>query len=460
MSSKSPRYQGCQVLSVTPTGRRVWRFNISKNDVALGGEETTAGSAQPKKRAAAADWQALVRPQLNIAWLPAQSVFVRAVSLPTSDPAELPALVEFQLEKISPLPVNQIVWTVLSKAHPDGQQQTALVIVAARSAVEEFLDREVTAGFTANQLDFPLVRQWTGLDPRDDGLWLLFDATTAAPLCLACWYIGGVWRDVTLLHLPPGEAMAPALIAQLGQLAWAGEMDGWLKQLPVTHLAAEVEIANVIVPALHDWSGHPVETMPPTDPAALATESARALRQQPASSLVPSDWAAAQRQKFIDRLWITGLGALGLAYVFVLSVFLITLHVRKFQRDDLRSEVSAMGINYTNTLQLKAQVSILEDQVALRFAALDAWRAVVNALPPELTLTQLDFQRGQTLVVAGTVSPDATPEVTQFNSDLKKSEVNGQALFANVKPAKIETRPGAPTSTWSFEAELRRNNTP
>jgi hypothetical protein len=203
-----------------------------------------------------------------------------------------------------------------------------------------------------------------------------------------------------------------------------------------------------------------VETIKTPNPETLATASARALRHPPAASLVPTDWATTQRQKFIDRLWMNGLGALGLAYVFGLAVFLIALNVRKYQRDELRSEVTAMGINYTNTLQLKAQVSVLEEQVALRFAALDAWRAVVNALPPELTLTQLDLQRGHTLVVAGKVSPESTTEVTEFNSELRRSEANGQVLFANVKPAKIETRPGAPESTWSFEAELRRSATP
>ncbi len=460
MRAKAPRYQGGQVLSVTSTGRRIWRFHLSKQEVALAGETQPEPGAKPPKRTAAQDWQALVQPQLNIAWLPANSVFVRAVQLPGADPAELRTMVEFQIDKISPLPVNQIVWTAVGLAHPDEQQQTALVTVAARAAVEEFLDAQVPKGFTADQLDFPLTRWWRGLKPTEDGVWLLFEPADDRWLCLAGWFVGGVWWDVTLMHLPAGESALPALLTQLGQIAWAGEMEGWLKAVPGVWLGATESVASTVSAGLTEWSGRPVKTLPPPEASVLAMESARALRQPASSTLMPAEWALTQRQKFIDRLWLNGLGALGVAYLIFLFGFLIWLNFRKYQLDDLRSEVAAMGINYTNTLQLKAQVSILEEQVALRYAALDAWQAVVNALPAELTLTQLDFQRGRTLQLAGTVTPESTSEVTQFNSELKRAQINGQPLFANVRPAQIQSQPGAQSARWSFEAELRRNETP
>lgn len=149
-----------------------------------------------------------------------------------------------------------------------------------------------------------------------------------------------------------------------------------------------------------------------------------------------------------------------MAYLVFLFLFLVTLNVRKYQRDELKSEVATLGLNYTNTLQLKAQVGVLQEQVALRFAALDAWRAAVELLPASATLTQLDFQKGHTLALSGTVPPDSTSDITRFNSDLRKSRVSGQPLFANVKAAQFNTRPGAPATTWSFEAELRRSDTP
>ncbi|MEN9735211.1 MAG: Type pilus assembly protein PilM, partial [Verrucomicrobiota bacterium] len=175
MKSASPRHHSCQVRSTSPSGRHVWTFQLSKNALTPAGETILPASAQAQKITASQDWKSLVQPQLNIAWLPADSVFIRAIQLPSGEPAELPAMVEFQLEKISPLPLNQIVWTALGVPHPDGAQQTAVVTVANRTAVEEFLNAEVASGFTPDRLDLPLLRWWSQLRPEDSGIWILLE---------------------------------------------------------------------------------------------------------------------------------------------------------------------------------------------------------------------------------------------------------------------------------------------
>ena len=48
-------------------------------------------------------------------------------------------MVEFQLERLSPLPITQIVWTVETLSSAPGEPLTAVVTIASRTAVEEFL---------------------------------------------------------------------------------------------------------------------------------------------------------------------------------------------------------------------------------------------------------------------------------------------------------------------------------
>lgn len=462
MKPRPKRYQSCAVLATSPLGRRVWQFDVSRNRLKPSGELRFEPGKPLPKRVRTSDWQALFQPALRVAWLPTELAFVRAVQLPSGDPAELGSLVEFQLDKISPLPVAQVVWTAYGLPHPDGRQQTALVILAARSGVEEFLNRQVADGFVVQQMDLPLVQAWRALRPSGNGLWLLFETSGERRFCLAGWFVGGVWRDVSLLSVAAGPAGAPTLAAQLGQAAWAGEMDGWLTEVPPVHVVADPAVAAEMEPVLVSWSGQPMHRELPQPMAVLAMASATAsvTPPPPPASLVPVEWSDDQRQKSVDRLWMGGLGALAIAYVVLLFLFLIVLHIRKYQRDELRSEVATLGLNYTNTLQLKAQVGVLQEQVALKFAALEAWRAAVNLLPASATLTQLDFQKGHTLALSGTVPPDSTPDITKFNSDLQKFEVSGKPLFANVKVTQFSTRPGAATTTWSFDAELRRTETP
>lgn len=456
MSAKSPRYQGCNVLAVSADGRRLWQFAVSKEKAVPAGDLTVEAGKPLPKAAVARDWRQLVKPKLNLAWLPLEHVFIRAVQLPAASAAELPGMVEFQLERLSPLPPAQVVWTVEAVPHAEGTQQTALVVIASRTAVEEYLGLLEQGGYIADQLELPLLRELKALRPDGDGLWILVEPSSAGSNLLVGWFVGGVWQEVGLLRLTSGGAGAAQLIELLTQNAWGGELNGWLKTLPEVHLVASPEAAAELEGLLRDWSGRPVATQPRRPLAELAELGAQHHLAPAASSLVPPDVSKRRRDQFIDALWMKGLGAAGMAYLAFVFLYMIALKVQEYRFDNTRDEANAMAQSYTNTLQLKAQVAVLQDQVGLRFMALDSWRAAVENLPETVTLSQLDFARGRTLELAGTVADESKNDVTKFNSDLKKVEVNGQPLFSKVDAATITTQPGAPVARWSFKAELKR----
>ena len=89
------------------------------------------------------DWQSLLWPRLNVAWLPLDKVFIRALQLPSSDPAEVASMVELQLEKLSPLPVTHLVWSYYMMPRPENAPaetlQNVIVVFALRTYVEELV---------------------------------------------------------------------------------------------------------------------------------------------------------------------------------------------------------------------------------------------------------------------------------------------------------------------------------
>ncbi|HTH48571.1 MAG TPA: hypothetical protein VMB21_13750 [Candidatus Limnocylindria bacterium] len=456
MSAKSPRYQGCNVLAVSAEGRRLWQFNVGKDKVAPAGDLTLEPGKPLPKAAVARDWRQLVKPKLNLAWLPLDHVFIRAVQLPAASAAELPGMVEFQLEKLSPLPPAQVVWTVEAVPHADGTQQTALVVIASRAAVEEYLGLLEQGGYVADQLELPLLRELKTLRPEGDGLWILVEPGSLGSNLLVGWFVNGIWQEVSLLRLTSGAAGSAQLIELLTQNAWGGELNGWLKGLPEVHLVAQPEAAAELEGLLRDWSGRPVVTQPRRPVTELAELGALHHLPPPASSLVPPEVTKRRRDRFIDALWMKGLGTAGVAYLAFVFLYMVALKVQEYRFDNTRDEANAMAQSYTNALQLKAQVAVLQDQVGLRFAALDSWRAAVEHLPETVTLTQLDFSRGRSLELTGTVANESTADVTKFNSELKKVEIDGQPLFAKVEAAQINSQPGAAFARWSFKAELKR----
>src|SRR5258708_35536808 len=103
----------------------------------------------------AKDWSTMFQRKLNIAWLPADQVFLRVVHLPASDPQELLSMVELQLEKLSPLPVAQIVWSMEPLPKVAENLQPVIVIMPPRDLVEEFAGKLQSSGYRAVRLEVP-----------------------------------------------------------------------------------------------------------------------------------------------------------------------------------------------------------------------------------------------------------------------------------------------------------------
>src|SRR5665213_1439084 len=129
-----PRWQSANILQTVAGGRRLWQLS-AQGDAFVFKEEATLSLSEPAPDdVVAKDWHSLYRGKLNIAVLPADKVFLRVVHVPTSDPAEIASMVELQLEKLSPLPVTQIVWSlhVLPKPadKPEALQPVIAIIVS------------------------------------------------------------------------------------------------------------------------------------------------------------------------------------------------------------------------------------------------------------------------------------------------------------------------------------------
>src|SRR5262249_33604487 len=145
-------------------------------------------------------------------------------------------------------------------------------------------------------------------------------------------------------------------------------------------------------------------------------------------------FAARYQQQFIDRLWMRGLLAVGVIYIFGVLIYLGALQVLKYQTDKVTTRAAALSGSYTNALQLKEKIKVFQEQINLKYAALDCWKTASELLPPELTLTAFSFSRGEKLTLRGEVSVEDQSQVTKYNTDLSSARVAGSLLFARVNP--------------------------
>lgn len=451
------RWHSCNVLQTGPERREVWHFTAKRDTFVPDGVLRIPNGQPLPGKVIGKTLSALWQKKLNLAFLPPDQVFLRAVQLPAASPDETVAMVELQLEKLSPLPLAQIVWSMHPLPNATAGQQTILLAIVARDLVETFLGKLEGDGFMADRLELPLIDQLSARPADKDGAWIYPATAGGRDAALVAWWFDGTLHSLGLLTTPPGTDRARSVADQFGQMAWAGDLEGWLKGVPGVFLVAPPETASDWEPLLKQATGQRVELIVPPEPAQLALATVRRAAQSTArGGLLPDDYSLRYHQQFVDRIWMRGLGAVIALYCVVVAIYLSIAGVQSYRAGRVEDEVKNRGGAYTNALQLRARLDVLRERQELKFAALDCWKATADLLPEGVTLQALDFREGRKLVLNGTAPADATLALQDFNKNLRKVELGGRPLFTKFDVPNIRKNPGATELSWSFSCELNR----
>ena len=446
----------CNVLEVGPQARQVWQFDARGAKYVLTREQTCLENDALPVHMIGKDWRSLFQRKLNIAWLPPESVFLRVTQLPRSDFNETLAMVELQLEKLSPMPVAQITWSIHILPRVEAELQTVVVMLVERRVVEEFLGRLEGQGFLADRLELPLLDQLQTTAITEDGAWIYPEAVGGKNMALVAWWYKGVLQNLDFLTMPPTNRPA-GLKEQLLQMAWAGELEGWLTAPPEWHLVADVGAAEW-EPALRAGLEMPIETITPRPARELAALTARRSAQTEArANLMPPEFTTRYHQQFIDRLWMRGLLAVGALYLLGVAIYMITLAYATIRTDAVESEVAQIGQTYTNAIQLRDRFKVLKERQELKYAGLDCWSTTARLLKENMTLESMNFSDGRRLNLAGTAPGDTTDQLYAFEGDMRKATIRGQPLFDPNKGESIQFRITGATAAWTLSLELKRS---
>lgn len=396
-------------------------------------------------------WSSLWQPKLNVAWLPPEEVFLRVIELPKSNFDETVSMAELQLEKLSPMPVGQIVWTIHILPSASADLQSVIVVIAHRNAVEEFLGKLEGRGFLADRLEAPMLDQLAATPATGDGAWIYAGARSSNS-ALVAWWFGGALRNLSFIVLPTTGDSVKSLREQLTQLAWAGEMEGWLTAQPQWRLVADPLAAAQWENLLRETLNEPVETVHPLPPVELAAHTARRAAAATGTGLLPAEFSARYRQQFHDRLWLHGLYTAGVLYAICVAIYFAATAVLSYQTVGVERQAAALGNGYTNVMQLQAEYQVLNEREQLKYAALDCWKIVAEKLPETITLQHFAFFENG-LVLSGTAPQDQFNELLNFNSEMKKAtSAEGKPMFNGGED--VNPRIAGDNLNWTFTLQL------
>jgi hypothetical protein len=461
---KNRNWSGCNFLHVAPDAKRLWQFDAKGGGFALAREQRVTHTQTLPGKGITKSWSSLWQPKLNLAWLPPENVFLRVIELPAASAEETFSMVELQLEKLSPMPVMQVVWTMHmlgtheSVAKADGTReslQTVVVVIVARAAVEEFLGRLEKDNFLADRLEVPWLDQLEAVSPEGDSAWIFPLTISGQNSALIAWWCGGVLRSLSFVTLHAAGDRAAELKSQLSLLMMAGEVEGWLVNPPRWHLVADPVNAAEWDNLLREALGESVKISAPPGPVELAARTARRAAAAGPSLLLPEEFIARYKQQFIDRLWLRGLFAAGVLYAVGLVLYFAAVSFRGYQTNKVEAQVAAIANDYTNAVQLQAQFAILKERAQLKYAALDCWQTVAQQLPQGITLGRFSFADGQRLSLSGSTTADQVNTLFDLDSSLRKAQLNGQPMFDLEKGTHVNPRLQPPnTEVWNMSVEL------
>lgn len=447
------RWNSCNVLQMTPDASRLWQFDVRGGNFVLAREQKAVNGEPLSSRGVAKSWSSLWQPRLNVAWLPPQDVFLQVIELPKGPFDETRAMVELQLEKLSPMPVAQVVWTIHILPSVSADLQSVVVVIASRGAVEEFLGKLEERGFLADRLEAPLVDQLSAAPPTGDGAWI-YAGTRGNNTALIAWWFGGALRHLSYIVLPTAGDGVKSLREQLAQLCWAGEMEGWLTQQPQWLLVAESAMAAQWEAFLREALGTPVQVFTPPPPMDLAAQTARRASDATDAGMLPAEFSERYRQQFHDRLWLRGLYATGIFYAIAVAIYFVATTFYGYQTRTVEQQVANIGTTYTNVLRTKARYEVLKQRDDLKYAALDCWKIVAEQLPESITLQRFSFSGGQRLTLSGTTKPDQIETLLTFNSVMQKATLNGKPMFTLVGGDPVNPAIRNDVVQWSFSLIL------
>jgi len=142
-------------------------------------------------------------------------------------------------------------------------------------------------------------------------------------------------------------------------------------------------------------------------------------------------------------------------------IYGLALFVLNLRTQSVENKVAAASNSYTNATEIKARYDVLMDRQALKFAALDCWKAVADTMPDALTLEGFTFSDGRRMMLNGNAPAGQDKEIISFYDQVRKVATNGQPMFdVNTSESlRMNSGPGG-ALLWNFTLELKRVEAP
>jgi hypothetical protein len=384
-----------------------------------------------------------------------EDVFCQTLRLPTVDPGELKQMLTLQIDNLTPLPAEEVVYS-FEALEVTGSETRVLLAVARKAAVNERVAALEAAGLPAEVVGVDALAVFREMVrrtvlPSDERLnaFVLISPTAANILVHHRGQLVAVRSLVLGLHgVAEAEAQA-AIREELQRTLVAAEVEWPAVEPGRVQFATWSETARVGVAELAaGWSAGEFLSngSSPTPGVSVCLETARS---GPAHlNLLPEEWRERRRTARMRRSLIRGAIGLGAVYIFAMLVFLTLVAVQKARLNGVEKKIKALQSQFESAKTLHKTIVALQKQLDTKYSALETLREAVVVMPENVKLNGFSFKRDDTVTLRAQAQTAAL--ATEFISRLEKS-----ALFSKITPGSMRSDPGTGLTKFDVVCTLK-----
>lgn len=390
-------------------------------------------------------------------------VLCQVLSLPATNPAEVKQMLHLQIDRLTPLPLEEVVYDY-EPLEVSASQTRVLVAIARKDAVNERVETLETAGLPPEVVSVDALAVFRELIkrevlPRDEKINALVGLSPAMASIIV--YSSGapmVIRSILLgseyLGSPEGQS---ALREELERTLVAAQIErSQLEHGRVTFLTRVDELRSTAEQVGAAWTT-PVEILSngaaPSTAVSLGLQSAAASAHGAVAglNLLPDEWRQRRRAARTKRRLITCGIAIAIVYVLALATFFSFVAARGAKKARLDAQIKALTPQYDEAKQLREQLLAMQRQLDTKTSALEAMREVSTLMPDNLKLSKFQFRKDPTettLTLQG--QAQSASLAIDFSGRLKQSP-----LFSKIAPGAVRSDPGSGLTRFEIVCTLK-----
>jgi hypothetical protein len=367
-------------------------------------------------------------------------VLCQILRLPATDPAELKQMLDLQIDNVTPLPLEEVVYSFESLDIVDGQTRV-LVAIARKATVNERVEALESAGLQAEIVSVDALAMFRALVKlhllaTDDNrnVLVMLGQTTADVIVYSHGVILAV-RSIVLgadsESILREELQRTFVAAEAGQPQRARGAVIFL-----THDEQARLFAERVASGLSTETSFLTNGAVPSPGLSLCLECAGA--GAPPLNLLPDEWRQKRQTAAFRHHLIRGAIAVAALYAVALAVFVSFLVVRNSRLHRVDNEINNRQAEFHKAKELQSELLAMTKQLDMKSSALEVLRQVAVLLPDNVKLTSFVYKKDQAATIKGQ-SPTPTLAL-DFQSRLEKCE-----LFSKVVAERSATEAGGLT---------------